>query len=199
MPNDSETATFHGGQERGDRDPVTDNSSRDAGANGYDSVAAQYNAIHEAQLAHDDLIRSLKEELGQHREKLARMEASPQTAAGPQSFDAILLRLSELERKLGEGTSDPLLNEIAHRLSALERGPQGGQDARVPGLLESVEDLKRKVESGVEDSRTDDMVLRLASLEGSIKRSNFEEASERFEARFESFGDELRNDAESLR
>ena len=198
MPNDSETATYQAGRERGDGESAGD-ATRDSGANGYDSVSAQYNAIHEAQLAHEDIIRSLREELGQHREKLAQMEASPQAPAGPQSVDAILLRISELERKLGEGTSDPLLNEIVHRLSALERGPQGGQDARVSGLLEAVEQLKQKVEDGVGDGRTDDLVLRLASLEGSIKRSNFEEASERFEARFETFGDELRSDSESLR
>ena len=64
-------------------------------------------------------------EAGPGGEILARMgsvERQVESIGADSRVDALMLRIGELERKLSAGTSEPLLNEIAHRLDVLEQG-----------------------------------------------------------------------------
>jgi len=90
--------------------------------------------------------------------------------------EAIKLRLDVLERKIGECAPDPLLNEIVHRFTALENSAGdrggGGKDPRVKELAAEVEKLRMQATSlSAPDPRTDDLVLRIASLESGLKWS----------------------------
>ena len=70
-------------------------------------------------------------EAGPGGEILARMgsvERQVESIGADSRVDALMLRIGELERKLSAGTSEPLLNEIAHRLDVLEQG--GGWRSR---------------------------------------------------------------------
>ena len=87
--------------------------------------------------------------------------------------DAIMLRVAELERKFGQGTPDPLVNEIVHRLGALEgtRPAAAGDDSRLDEVEEQLEEFEQRLEQGVpSDPRTDDLVLRIASFESALKK-----------------------------
>jgi len=143
-------------------------------ANGWD-VASQYRAIQEAQRLHEETIKQLREEVQYQKERLSELSESAGSGRTPQ-LDAVFLRLSELERKIGQDAPDPLLNEIVHRLAALENSPhqkQSGKDSRVDDLVEQVEKLRRRAAEPAGDARVDDVVLRIASLESANKRGNY--------------------------
>ena len=68
---------------------------------------------------HEEVLRELREEVRTQREQLSQLGSQPSGDQGAR-MEAVLLRISELERKVSEGASDPLLNEIVHRLASLE-------------------------------------------------------------------------------
>ncbi len=186
MANETETettASHSASEERPQRMPVFPaRTDETAGGNGSD-VPAQYKAIHEAQLLHEETIRQIREELRAYKKRLSELSDG---AAGqkPGHMDAVLLRLSELERKIGQGAPDPLLNEIVHRLASLESSGagRGGNDPRVEGLLTQVESLRRDLsDPAPADPRTDDVVLRIAAMEGALRRAQQELSPDRIE------------------
>ncbi|MCB1019093.1 MAG: hypothetical protein H6509_00270 [Bryobacterales bacterium] len=178
--------------------PGEHSSSR---GNGFESVAAQYRAMQEAQLLHEETINQLREEVRGQRERLAELSKTSPTQKTSQ-IDMVLVRLSELERKIGEGAPDPLLNEIVHRLAALENaGPsRGARDPRVDDVQAKLEELRKNLsETPGSDSRTDDLVLRIASLEGAFRRAAQSRDAEEVQARIESLATELqKRQAEEL-
>jgi archaellum component FlaC len=173
--------------------PVTQPLSAQEG-NGFDNVAAQYRAMQEAQLLHEETINQLREEVRGQREKLAELSKPPAPAARGGQVDVVMMRLGELERKIGEGAPDPLINEIVHRLASLENaGPMRGmKDSRVDEVCKQLEGLRQKVEAaGGGDSRTDDVVLRIASLEAAFRRAAQSRDPEEVQARIDSLAEEL--------
>ncbi len=181
--------------------PDTENPNTDSsqsfqgsrGGNGFDSVASQYRAMQEAQLLHEETINQLREEVRGQRERLSEFAKSSPTQRTGQ-LEMIMLRLTELERKIGEGAPDPLLNEIVHRLASLENaGPMRGmKDSRVDDVLSQLEGLRQKVaNAGGQDSRTDDVVLRIASLEGAFRRAAQSRDPEEVRARIDELSQEL--------
>ncbi len=125
-------------------------------------VPEQYRALQDSQMANDDSLTKLRADLEQQsvlstefqsmvEEKLDELSSPPEEPSGDLSerlaeleerlptfgadarVDAIMLRVAELERKFGQGTPDPLVNEIIHRLGALEgsRSPAAGDDSRL--------------------------------------------------------------------
>jgi hypothetical protein len=143
--------------------------------------------MQEAQLLHEETINQLREEVRGQRERIAEL-ARANTPQKNAQLEVVMLRLSELERKIGEGAPDPLLNEIVHRLAALENtGPlRGMKDPRVDDIQTQMESLRQRVAEPAADSRTDDVVLRIASLEGAFRR-----AAQSVQARIEALGHEL--------
>jgi hypothetical protein len=129
------------------------------------------------------------------------------SGAGEGRLDAVLLRLSELERKMGEGTPDPLLNEIVHRLAAMEsHPPRNGSDHRVDEIISRVSELGRRIDQAgpSNDPRTDDLVLRIAAIEGAARRAVQEEQFENLDERLASIEGQTRglsthSDVEQLR
>jgi hypothetical protein len=118
-----------------------------------------------------------------------------QQGGGEGRLDAVLLRLSELERKMGEGTPDPLLNEIVHRLAAMENNPaRNGGDHRVDEVINRISELNRKVEHAgpASDPRTDDLVLRIASMESATRRAVEAEQFESLDERLASIESQTR-------
>ncbi|MEZ5361980.1 MAG: hypothetical protein R2748_06435 [Bryobacterales bacterium] len=172
--------------------PATGEHSSARG-NGFESVAAQYRAMQEAQLLHEETINQLREEVRGQRERLAELAKTNPSQKSSQ-IDIVMVRLTELERKIGEGAPDPLLNEIVHRLAALENaGPsRGARDPRVDDVQAKLEELRKKVgEPGASDSRTDDLVLRIASLERAFRRAAQSRDADEVQARIESLAAEL--------
>lgn len=164
-----------------------------AHANGWD-VAGQYRALQEAQLLHEETLKQLRDEVQFQKERISELSDLTSSSGHTPQLDAVFLRLSELERKIGQDAPDPLLNEIVHRLAALENNPrqaQGGKDSRVDDLVEQVEKLRRKSSEPVGDSRVDDVVLRIASLESSNKRANVSSEIESLGARLQEARTEL--------
>ena len=167
MSNETETAVT----------PKTDEDSSWStldGSNGRPpegEAAEQYRSVQEAQLSHERSIEELREEVRKYREQLASLSSRSPGPAIP--IDAVKLRLDALEQKIGESASDPLLNEIVHRLAALESGAgPRSNDPRVREIAVEVEKLqKRSANPAPPDPRTDDLVLRIASLESGLKRS----------------------------
>ena len=168
-------------------------SAQGQGSNGFDNVAAQYRAMQEAQILHEETINQLREEIRGQREKIAELaKANPSSKGG--QVDVLMLRLTELERKMGEGAPDPLINEIVHRLAALENnGPaRGAKDPRVDEVYKQLDDLRQQMENaGAKDARTDDVVLRIASLEGAFRRAAQSRDPEEVQARIDSLAEEL--------
>ena len=104
--------------------------------------------------------------------RLTRVEGQLSGLGDDGRVDALLLRVSSLEKKLADGTPDSLINEIANRLGDLESS--GGTGGPAFGDLESrVKQLQEEIEAKSADSdpRTEDVVLRIASLETSLKKS----------------------------
>jgi chromosome segregation ATPase len=135
-------------------------------------ISAQYKALQEAQFLHEETLRQLRGEIQAQKQQISDLANDQQVSAQPLArLDAIYLRLSELERKIGEDTTDPLINEIAHRLAALESSGGRGPDSRVERLSEQVEELRRRAALPHTDPRTDEMALRIASVEGSLRRA----------------------------
>ncbi len=169
-------------------------------------VASQYRAIQEAQMLHEQTIKQLREEVLYQKERIAEISETAVPAGRAPQLDAVFLRLSELERKIGQDAPDPLLNEIVHRLAALENSPnhkQPGKDSRVDDLVEQVDKLRRRVAEPAGDSRVDDVVLRIASLESANKRGNYAAEIEGLGRRLQQLRTELdesrRADLESFR
>jgi hypothetical protein len=163
------------------------------GGNGYDSVASQYRAMQEAQLLHEETINQLREEIRGQRERIAELARSTPGQKSTQ-LDMVMLRLTELERKIGEGAPDPLLNEIVHRLAALENsGPMRGmKDPRVDDIYVQIEALRKQApEPAGHDPRTDDVVLRIASLEAAFRRAAQSRDPEEVQARIDTLANEL--------
>ena len=122
---------------------------------GNSEVAEQYRALQDTQMADEDSLRKLREDLEQQSrlstdfqsmvaeklddltsppaqssdvdERLAELEERLATFGADARVDAIMMRVAELERKFGQGTPDPLVNEIIHRLGALEGTKAVGQ------------------------------------------------------------------------
>lgn len=134
-------------------------------------IFSQYKALQEAQFLHEETLRQLRGEIQAQKQRIADIAGDKGPAQPPAGLDAILLRLSELERKIGEDASDPLINEIAHRLAALESSSGRGPDSRVDRLSDQIEELRRRVSVPHTDPRTDEMALRIASVEGSLRRA----------------------------
>lgn len=149
--------------------PARPNDS--SGSDGDSRIAAQYKALQEAQFLHEETLRQLRGEIQAQKQRIADMALEKGAAPPTVGLDAILLRLSELERKIGEDPSDPLINEIAHRLAALESSSGRGSDGRVERLSEQIEELRRRVSAPNTDPRTDEMALRIASVEGTLRRT----------------------------
>ena len=115
-------------------------------------VVDQHRELDESQNRQEESVISLQQQIEQQREETAELRAllesrlensRGEAEAGPggeilarmgsverqvesigadSRVDALMLRIGELERKLSAGTSEPLLNEIAHRLDVLEQG-----------------------------------------------------------------------------
>ena len=80
-----------------------------------------------------DELASPPEPSGDVGERVAELEERLTTFGEDSRVDAIMMRVAELERKFGEGTPDPLVNEIIHRLGALEgtRPAAAGDNSRL--------------------------------------------------------------------
>lgn len=110
------------------------------------------------------------------QKRVVRLENHLGKIKGDSRIDALLLRIGEVERKVGEGTPDPLLNEIAHRLASLERDSTVG-GAPSPEMLQKIAELEQRVgQAGGQDPRTDDLILRMASFESLLKHPERNEA-----------------------
>ncbi len=135
-------------------------------------VPAQYKALQEAQFLHEETLRQLRDEIQSQRQQISDLaEGQQETSQPPARLDVILLRLSELERKIGEDAPDPLLNEIVHRLAVIENGPGFNSDGRIEKLAEQLAEVRRRTSTPTTDPRTDEMALRIASVEGSVRRA----------------------------
>jgi chromosome segregation ATPase len=148
--------------------------ARPSQSNGLDGdalISSQYKALQEAQFLHEETLRQLRGEIQAQKQRISDIANEQGSAQPPAGLDAIYLRLSELERKIGEDASDPLINEIAHRLAALESSGGRGPDSRVERLSEQIEELRRRASLPHTDPRTDEMALRIASVEGSLRRA----------------------------
>ena len=189
-----------GSQTDSPADESAQSNQAPSGTNGgFDSVATQYRAMQEAQLLHEETINQLREEVRGQREKLAELaRTSPSAKTG--QVDIVMMRLTELERKIGEGAPDPLINEIVHRLAALENdGPmRGAKDPRVDEVYKQLDSLRQKVDGAkTDDSRTDDVVLRIASLEAAFRRAAQSRDPEEVQARIDSLAEELNDRQEA--
>ena len=103
-------------------------------------------------------------EVGSVEEMLARMGSvarQVESIGADSRVDTLMLRNTEMERKLSAGASKPLLNEIAHRLDVLEREEGTGKARKVsPELERKVSELEGKMgQSPATDPRMDDLVL----------------------------------------
>ena len=98
---------------------------------------------------------------------MSSVERQVESIGADSRVDALMLRIGELERKLSAGTSEPLLNEIAHRLDVLERGGGVGEAGDVPRELEQkLSELETEMRLlPPADPRMDDLVLRIGSVE----------------------------------
>ncbi|MBI1356452.1 MAG: hypothetical protein GC160_19085 [Acidobacteria bacterium] len=206
MPNETETpanteqeerasATILGDHEQRELPPFPPRPETDNGfSSGYDGVGKQYRAIQDAQLLHEETLKQLREEIRTQKIRLSELSDSAAYPGRTPQLDAVFLRLSELERKMGEGAPDPLLNEIVHRLAALEnsgRQKNGGPDRRVDELVAQVEKLRKRASEPSDDARVDDVVLRIASVESAYRRANPAGEIENLSARLESLRSEL--------
>ncbi len=184
MANETDTTAANTvSEEQHPRMPVFPARPGESGVSNGSDVPAQYKAIHEAQLLHEETIRQMREELRSYKQKLSDL-ADTSGSARPVNMDAVLMRLAELERKMGEGAPDPLLNEIVHRLASLESagGGRSGHDPRVDSLGAQVDKLRKQLsDPAPADPRTDDVVLRIAAVEGSLKRAQQEISADRLE------------------
>lgn len=173
MPNETDTTVRRPALEETQELPAFPARPSVSGGPGGDSIiASQYKALQEAQFLHEETLRQLRGEIQAQKQRISDMANEKQgPALPPAGLDAILLRLSELERKIGEDASDPLINEIAHRLAALESSGGRGPDSRIDRVAEQVEELRRKASLPHTDPRTDEMALRIASVEGSLRRA----------------------------
>jgi polyhydroxyalkanoate synthesis regulator phasin len=123
---------------------------------------------------HSDILEHLRQEVQQQRELLAQLSADGGNQATISArSDAILLRVGELERKVGEGTSDPIINEIVSRLSEVEESARSKViDPRVDELAKQLSGVKKSINKAAGSDSQDDTVLRIAALEGRLIRAD---------------------------
>ncbi len=123
---------------------------------------------------HSDVLENLREEVQQQRELLAQLSADGGNQATISArSDAILLRVGELERKVGEGTSDPIINEIVSRLSEVEdQARSKTADPRIDDLAKQISGVKKSINKAAGNESQDDTVLRIAALEGRLSRAD---------------------------
>ncbi len=173
MPNETDTTVRHPAMGETQELPAFPaRPSESNGPEGDSLISSQYKALQEAQFLHEETLRQLRGEIQAQKQQISNLANEQQGSAQPPArLDAIHLRLSELERKIGEDASDPLINEIAHRLAALESSGGRGPDSRVERLSEQIEELRRRTSVPHTDPRTDEMALRIASVEGSLRRA----------------------------
>ena len=172
LPNETETTVRQPSMEETQELPAFPaRPGGSSGPEGDSTISAQYRALQEAQFLHEETLRQLRGEIQAQKQKISDIANDQGSAQPPARLDAILLRLSELERKIGEDATDPLINEIAHRLAALESAGGRGPDSRVERLSEQIEELRRRAAAPRTDPRTDEMALRIASVEGSLRRA----------------------------
>ena len=206
MPNETETPANAELNERASAITLDDQETRELPpfpprpeseigyANGRDGVGKQYRAIQEAQMLHEETLKQLREEIKTQKMRLAELSDATSYSGRTPQLDAVFLRLSELERKMGEGAPDPLLNEIVHRLAAIENSghqKQQGQDRRVDELITQVDKLRKRASEPADDSRVDDVVLRIASLESAYRRASQSGEIEGLSSRVEALRGEL--------
>lgn len=173
MPNETDTTVRQPAMDETQELPAFPaRPSESRGPEGDSLISSQYKALQEAQFLHEETLRQLRGEIQAQKQKISDLASDQQgTGQPPARLDAIFLRLSELERKVGEDATDPLINEIAHRLAALESSGGRGPDSRVERLSEQIEELRRRTSAPNTDPRTDEMALRIASVEGSLRRA----------------------------
>ena len=98
--------------------------------------------------------------------RIASVEGQIGAMATDPRIGSALMRVAELEKKVSNGTSDPILDEVAHRLAALESQQEKPDKAHTEKLASRLDEIERRI-SGISpvDPRTDDLVIRTASLE----------------------------------
>ncbi len=102
--------------------------------------------------------------VGEILTRMGSVERQIESIGSDSRVDALMLRTTEMERKLSAGASEPLLNEIARRLDVLER--DGGAGSVSSELERKVSDLASKMgQLPATDPRMDDIVLRVGSVE----------------------------------
>ena len=105
-------------------------------------------------------------------ERMASFEGQLGALATDPRIGSALVRAAELEKKVSDGTSDPILNEVAHRWTALEGQPTAPDKDITDRLATRLDDLAGKISSILAtDPRTDDLVIRTASLEAATKKT----------------------------
>jgi hypothetical protein len=173
LPNETDTTVRQFAAEETQELPAfPDRPSESSEPEGNSMISAQYTALQEAQFLHEETLRELRGEIQAQKQQISHISNDQQESAQPLArLDAIFLRLSELERKIGEDASDPLIDEIAHRLAFLESSGGRGSDGRVERLSEQIQELRRKTAAPNADPLTDEMALRIASVEGSLRRT----------------------------
>lgn len=173
MPNETDTTVNNNKMDETQELPAFPTRGADDHSSSQDHpVPAQYKALQEAQFLHEETLRQLRDEIQSQRQQISELaDNQPDSNQPAMRTDAILLRLSELERKIGEDAPDPLLNEIVHRLASIENGGGGNADGRIEQLSEQLGELRRRVSTPNNDPRTDEMALRIASIEGSVRRT----------------------------
>ena len=104
--------------------------------------------------------------------RIASVEGQIGAMATDPRIGSALMRVAELEKKVSNGTSDPILDEVAHRLAALESQQEKPDKAHTEKLASRLDEIERRI-SGISpvDPRTDDLVIRTASLEAAAKNT----------------------------
>ena len=113
----------------------------------------------------------------QHLKEVETRIASVESQLGAMATDprigSALMRISELEKKVSDGPADPILDEVALRLAALESGPRPSDDAGTDELASRIDEIEQKITGvSVVDPRTDDLAIRTASLEAAAKNTS---------------------------
>ena len=104
--------------------------------------------------------------------RIGSLEGQMGALATDPRIGSALMRVAELEKKVNDGTSDPILNEVAHRLAVLESQPTIPDTDSTEKLASRLDDLAQNIASiSAADPRTDDLVIRTASLEAATKKT----------------------------
>ena len=103
MPNETDTTVRQSAQEETQELPAFPARPSESGGKEGDSIiSSQYKALQEAQFLHEETLRQLRGEIQAQKQKISEIADDQQESAQPPArLDAIFLRLSELERKIG--------------------------------------------------------------------------------------------------